>query len=282
MDTASHTEAEHKEPNRRGRAAGIIAIVIVAVSMSLAASGIAVWLTQGSTKHQAVGHPLYDGYTYERKEAGGVVMHALVTEPQKVTLDAVRGNVSASPYYGVNGGFFYNGDMLSIAVVNDQPVGGKPNEYGSGYANAKVPRGTLVWDGMSQKLSVQIVSNAGELNVTDRNHYWAQGGISMTLSGDQSWRNQMEEEMAPFPDDDRLRSAAVYNEEGTLYLIVSQTKTTNAEFRSAIIEAFGPMQDGIFLDGDGSSQLHAFEAALPGDGRQVEQMIRLKKPDENR
>jgi len=282
LDTAVHTKSEPKEPNRRGRAAGIAAIVIAAVALSFAASGIAVWLANGPSAGKAAGHPLYDGYTYERREANGVVMHALVTEPQKVTLDAVRGNISASPYYGVNGGFFYNGQLLSIAVVNDQPVGGKPNEYGSGYANAKVPRGTLVWDGVAKKLSVQVVSNAGELEVSDRNRYWAQGGISMMLSGDQSWRRQIEAESAPFPDDDRLRSAAVYDEKGALYLIVSQTKTTLAAFRSAIVEAFGPMRDGIFLDGDGSSQLHVFEASLPGDGRAVEQMIRLKRPDENR
>ncbi|GFN31787.1 hypothetical protein PCURB6_20470 [Paenibacillus curdlanolyticus] len=282
MDTAVHTEMEPNKPNRRGRAVSILAVVIVAVSLSLAASGIAIWLTQGSSKQQDVGHKLYDGYTYERKNVNGIMLHAIVTEPQKITLDVIHGNVSTSPYYGINGGFFYNGSLLSIAVINDQPVGGKPNDYGSGYVNMKVPRGTLVWDGIDKTLSVQVVSRADELKVSDRDHYWAQGGISMSLSDEQLWRKQLEKELAPMPDEERLRSAAVYDTKGTLYLIVSQTKTTLANFRSAIKEAFGPLEDGIFLDGDGSSQLHAYEAALPGDGRPVEQIIRLKKPDESR
>jgi hypothetical protein len=209
-------------------------------------------------------------------------MHALVTEPSKVTLEAVRGNVAGSPYYGVNGGFFYNGMLLSMAVINDQPVGGKPEMYGSGYSNAKLARGTLVWDGAANKLSVQVVSTADDVKVTDQAHYWAQGGISMRPSDDASWRQQADAEQAPFPDDDRLRTAAVYDKDGKLYLIVSQTKTTLRIFRQAILEAYGNMEDGIFLDGDGSSQLRAFEATLPGDGRGVEQMIRLKNPGENR
>ncbi|MBD3918353.1 phosphodiester glycosidase family protein [Paenibacillus sp. PR3] len=209
-------------------------------------------------------------------------MHALVTEPSKVTLEAVRGNVANSIYYGVNGGFFFNGMLLSIAVINDQPVGGKPETYGSGNSNVKFARGTLVWDGAANQLSVQVVSNAADLKVTDRNHYWAQGGISMRPTDESGWRQQVDAEQAPYPDDNRLRTAAVYDKDGKLYLIVSQTKTTLAIFRKAILEAYGEMEDGIFLDGDGSSQLRAFEATLPGDGRQVEQMIRLKNPGETR
>lgn len=274
------------EPSRtgkRGRAAWVAAVILLAAALSFGAGGIAIWLTTAQTEHHGTnGKPAYDGYAYVREEAEGVVMHALITEPSKVTLEAVRSNVARSPYYGVNGGFFYNGMLLSMAVINDQPIGGKPDAYGSGYSNLKLARGTLVWDGAANKLSVQVASNADALQVTDRAHYWAQGGISMRPSDDASWRQQVDAEQAPFPDDDGLRTAAVYDKDGKLYLIVSQTKTTLAKFRQAIVEAYGEMEDGIFLDGDGSSQLRAFEATLPGDGRQVEQMIRLKNPGENR
>lgn len=285
LDTQQSLNTEHSsEPERKkGRAAWVAAVVLLAVALSCAAAGIAIWLTAAQTDHHRTnGKPAYDGYTYAREEAEGVVMHALVTEPSKVTLEAVRGNVANSIYYGVNGGFFYNGMLLSMAVINDQPIGGKPETYGSGNSNVKFARGTLVWDGASDQLSVQVVSNANELEVTDRTHYWAQGGISMRPADDASWRQQAEAEQAPFPDDNRLRTAAVYDKDGKLYLIVSQTKTTLAIFRQAILEAYGEMEDGIFLDGDGSSQLRAFEATLPGDGRLVEQMIRLKNPGENR
>ncbi|GMK42519.1 hypothetical protein PCCS19_55790 [Paenibacillus sp. CCS19] len=290
MADSMETQQEHSSSNneagtsgRKGRAAWVAAVVLIAAALSFGAAGIAIWLTAAQTdNHGTNGKPAYDGYTYVRQEAEGVVMHALVTEPSKVTLEAVRGNVAGTPYYGVNGGFFYNGMLLSMAIINDQPVGGKPQTYGSGYSNVKFARGTLVWDGATDQLSVQVVSNADELKVTDRAHYWAQGGISMRPLDDAGWRQQADAEQAPFPDDDRLRTAAAYDKDGKLYLIVSQTKTTLATFRQAIIEAYGEMEDGIFLDGDGSSQLRAFEATLPGDGRQVEQMIRLKNPGENR
>jgi len=285
MDTQQYVNSEiPPEPGKeKGRAAWIAAIVLLAVALSSAAAGIAIWLTAALTGHHGTnGKPAYDGYTYVREEAEGIVMHALVTEPSKVTLEAVRGNIANSIYYGVNGGFFYNGMLLSMAVINDQPVGGKPDTYGSGNSNVKYARGTLVWDGAADQLSVQVVSNAADLKVTDRSHYWAQGGISMRPHDAAGWRQQVDAEQAPFPDDKRLRTAAVYDKDGKLYLIVSQTKTTLAIFRQAILEAYGEMEDGIFLDGDGSSQLRAFEATLPGDGRPVEQMIRLKNPGENR
>ncbi|MWC31219.1 phosphodiester glycosidase family protein [Paenibacillus sp. MMS18-CY102] len=269
-----------RKEERPSKAAGIIAIVFIAVAVSLAASGIAVWITTGSQQMRENNKPDYDGYAYELKQSGSVKLHTLVTEPERVTLEAVRGNVSASRFYGINGGFFYNGQLLSIAVVNDQPVGGQAGAYGSGADNMRVPRGTLVWDGVKDQLSVQVVSNQAELAVSDRDHYWAQGGISMKPKDEAGWQQQIEKELAPFPDDDRLRTAVVYDAEGHLYLIVTSTKTTLAAFRVAIIASIPTIEDGIFLDGDGSSQLRSFEASLSGDGRRVEQMIRLARKDE--
>jgi hypothetical protein len=219
-------------------------------------------------------------YTYEELLASnGMELHVLKTSPSNVTLTSIQNNVALTPYYGVNGGFFYEKALLSIAVVDGMPVNGEIKEYGSGDENAKYARGTLVWDGASDKLSVQVVRNASDLKVMDHTRFWAQGGISMSLGEDQDWLEQMKNEQAPNPEDNRLRSAMVYDHEGMLYLIVSSTKGSLQAFRDAIVEqvVVGNLEDGIFLDGDGSSQLRSAEKILTGDNRPVAQMVRLVK-----
>jgi hypothetical protein len=69
----------------------------------------------------------------------------------------------------------------------------------------------------------------------------------------------------------------VYDFEGNVYLIVSSTNGSLASFREAIVERIGMngLQDGIFLDGDGSSQLRSRQKDLQGDGRLVVEMLRL-------
>lgn len=209
--------------------------------------------------------------------SNGMELHYLRTRPSNVEPLTVRNNVAAAPYYGINGGFFYEDALLSVSVVNDAPVQGEPGQYGSGGSNAKYARGTLVWDGALDRLSVQVVRQAKEIEVTDRSRFWAQGGISMSLTRDEDWAVQAAEEASPLPDRNSLRSAAVYDTEGNLYLVVSATKGPLAVFRAAIVERIGAgkLADGIFLDGDGSSQLRSREKKLAGDGRPVVQMLRL-------
>ncbi|RAP76040.1 hypothetical protein [Paenibacillus montanisoli] len=221
--------------------------------------------------------PAHDYQYKEVKASNGFILHVVKTDPANVTLEAVRQNVTLSDYYGINGGFFYEQQLLSMAVVNGNPVAGENDSYGSGVENTKYPRGTLVWDGAANQLSVQIVSNASELQVTDRSKFWAQGGISMLLGRDEEWFAEAAKQHAPYMDDNRLRSAVVYDFAGEVYLIVSSTKGTLADFRAAILERVGEgrLSDGIFLDGDGSSQLQIAEALLPGDSRPVVQMIRI-------
>ncbi|CAM3938591.1 hypothetical protein COLU111180_15560 [Cohnella lubricantis] len=217
-------------------------------------------------------------YTYGTALASnGMTIHYLKTRPSNLSLEAVHQNVTLSPFYGVNGGFFYHEDLLSMAVVNDRPANGEAGGYGSGWENAKYARGTLVWDGSADRLSVQVVRQASELDVTDRANYWAQGGISMSLGRDVSWEEQAAAENAPYPYDRRLRSAAVYDREGNVYLVVSSSMGMLADFRAAIVETIAPgsLADGIFLDGDGSSQLRSREMKLRGDSRPVVQMIRI-------
>jgi len=233
---------------------------------------------KSTSEHAAEERPY--SYSYETAIASnGMELHTLKTKPSNVTLTKVNNNVSLTPYYGINGGFFYEEALLSIAVVNSIPVNGASGDYGNGAANSKYARGTLVWDGSADQLSVQIVRDASELKVKDNTRFWAQGGISMSLVEGVDWRQQIEAEQAPFADEERLRSAAVFDEDNMVYLVVSSTRGTLASFREAILEKVGKAKlvDGIFLDGDGSSQLRSEEAVLTGDARPVVQMLRIVK-----
>ncbi|MFD2116738.1 phosphodiester glycosidase family protein [Paenibacillus yanchengensis] len=217
-------------------------------------------------------------YEYiETKADNGLILHQVVTAPANISPEIINSNVTLSNKAGMNGGFFYNNDILSIAMVNGTALQGKADEYGSGGENVKYSRGTLVWDGQDNALSVQVVQSAKDIRVKDYSRFWAQGGISMSLQDDSNWLAQIEREAAPFANTEHLRSAIVYDDKGIVYLIVSETKATLEQFRDAIVQTVGNGQlvDGIFLDGDGSSQLNVKEKQLAGDTREVVQMIRI-------
>lgn len=223
-------------------------------------------------------------YEYRKlRAANGVVLYTLETTPDNVQLRTIETNVTGTPYYGINGGFFWEGALLSIAVVNDQPLKGLPGDYGSGWYNtgvqADLKRGTLVWDEIARRFSVQVVLEAGELQVTDKQHYWAQGGVSMGLSNERTWDQSMIPEQMPAYEEAHMRTGLVYDAQQNIYMIVTPTPCTIEQFRSAIIEKLGErhLVDGIFLDGDGSSQLNSKQAHLAGDHRQVYQMLTLKE-----
>lgn len=211
------------------------------------------------------------------KSGSGLLLHAVATTPAKIGLKAIQTNVTEDAADGMNGGFFWEGQLLSIAVINDRPVKGAPGDYGSGWYNIDRPRGTLVWDGATGRLSVQVTDRAEELAVTDRTQYWAQGGVSMGLTNENEWREQALAEEFPVMDEERLRSAMVYDTDSRIWLLVSDAPCTGPEFRSAIRETVSPgkLVDGIFLDGDGSSQLKLGGFKLEGDKRAVYQMITL-------
>lgn len=222
-----------------------------------------------------------DGLTargYRKLHAdNGVVLHAVRASPEKIGLKAIQTNVTEDPADGINGGFFWEEQLLSIAVTNDRPVKGAPGDYGSGWYNIDRPRGTLVWDGVTGGLSVQVTDRAEELVVTDRSRYWAQGGVSMGLHNEKLWQEQALLEEFPVMDEKRLRSAIVYDKDRQVWLLLSDGLCTGPEFRTAIKQTVAPgkLDDGIFLDGDGSSQLKLGQFKLPGDRRTVYQMITL-------
>jgi hypothetical protein len=206
----------------------------------------------------------------------GVVLHVLKTEPSRISLHSINDNVVKSGTNGINGGFFWENQLLSIAVVDGMPVSGSPKEYGSGWFNVKYARGTIVYDRVTKIVDVQRAASVDDLHISDAARFWAQGGISMNIKDDSNWyRIAVQEEGLPFPDDERLRSGMVYDNHGELYLVVTSTKCTADKFRTAIKGSIadGELNEAIFLDGDGSSQLLAGNIELKGDGRPVVQMI---------
>jgi hypothetical protein len=240
----------------------------------LAATAITLlyWLFPGNDR-------LLEDAIHSRMTApNGVVLHVLQAHPQRITLQSIDENVTRSGRIGINGGFFWEKQLLSIAVNDGKPVNGEPKQFGSGWFNIKYKRGTLVYDRVAAMLSVQQAASVEELRVTDKTAFWAQGGVSMSLQDDTGWREiALEEEAMPFPDDQRLRSAMAFDAGGNIYLIVSSSKCSAEQFREAIKAEVGggKLVDGIFLDGDGSSQLLAGKIKLEGDNRTVLQMIEV-------
>lgn len=167
---------------------------------------------------------VFDGlphrYIYA-ESSGEVQLHMMSLNPEDVVLRRAGQPLRQIAAYGINGGFFYGDDLLSIAIMNDVPVNGAPQGYGSGWFNAKYERGTLVWDGAAGAFSVQVVASGGDLAVSDRGHYWAQGGISMNLQHEELWAAAAAAEHLPFEGERRLRSGLVYDQSGKLWLLVT-------------------------------------------------------------
>lgn len=225
-------------------------------------------------------------YVYGKVTASnGVVLHYMKTSPNNTTLRYVGTNstLKDSGYYGVNGGFFDPADLtklLSIAVINDQPINGNRGDYGSGWYNVWLdhpPRGTLVWDPVARQYSVQVVVHAGELRgITDRGNYWAQGGISMTLGDDVRWDDQALAEAIPGGlATQTTRAGLVYNAGLNIWYVVTTTRCTPGAFRSAIKETIGSgtLVDGIFLDGGSSVSMNSAEFSY--GSRKIPQIVSL-------
>jgi hypothetical protein len=226
-------------------------------------------------------HPQH--YYFNKLTASNdVVLSVIRTNADNVQLQNIATNVTQTTYYGINGGFFWEGALLSIAVMNDKPLIGRAGDYGSGWYNwsdGTYKRGTLVWDGLHKQFSVQLAGQASELHISSIDDYWAQGGVSMSLGNEANWEKQIIYEHMPGYNDGHMRSGLVYDENQQLYMVVTTTSCTVAQFRSAILEKLGNQKlvDGIFLDGDGSSQLQVRDARIVGDHRQVYQMLSLKR-----
>lgn len=96
-----------------------------------------------------------EGITYTQTTTdNGVTLHVLQTEPDNISLLAINDNVLRSGHSGINGGFFWEDQLLSIAVMDGVPANGSVKEYGSGWFNAKYDRGTMVYDRITKNVDV--------------------------------------------------------------------------------------------------------------------------------
>ncbi len=211
----------------------------------------------------------YGTWTY-----GSNKLHYIKTVPEKLTpLANSSGNISSSNYYNcINAGFFgwdstrwpYN--VSSIAVINDKPIYEGNNKgyiYGIGQGNDG-EKGTLVYDRGEDKLSVQVVDHYLDLDVENRDNYYAFGGVS--------WDNYASEKL-PSYSSARYRSAIVYDRYDNVYCIVTNSSMTAADFKKAV-EANVNVENGIHLDGSGSSQMkYNNEVKCDGDGRSIPVLV---------
>ncbi len=221
-------------------------------------------------------------YTYDTVTSNGINLNYIKTSPNNVAPTYINPPkaMSHTGYYGINGGYFNNNfSILSIAVVNNLPVNGIAGDINGGWANQNYDRGTLVWDQTARQYSVQVVRRASELSVSDKNNYWAQGGISMCLDkNDQDWKAQMEAEHLSLTETDR-RSALVYNSGLNIWLVTTSNRCTAGAFRSAISNGIGnnTLVNGIFLDGGSSASMRCKEFYM--DANFLPEIIRLKNTD---
>jgi hypothetical protein len=217
-------------------------------------------------------------YTYS--EPRGPRLSVIKASPNNIILKEINKNVASGVDTGINGGFFYSSDLLSIAVNNDIPACGVAGAYGSGWYNEKYARGTLVWDRSTGVYSVQVVKSAAELDVSDRSNYWAQGGISMSLQDDANWEAVATAQGMPNMTGSTYRTALIWNSGFNIWLVISEEACTAKAFRGAVkyLVGSGTIVDGIFLDGGGSTQMKCTENTFSGDGRSVVQMIAIITP----
>jgi hypothetical protein len=204
------------------------------------------------------------------------ILTAMKTDGDNILLRAIHANVGTGEIYGINGSFFDEdtGAILSMAVNDDTPVKGKAGDYGVGWDNVKYSRGTLLYDKYFRTASIQTVQSPNDFWVADRNAYWAQGGISMSLPDDYSWSTIATQQHMPNMYGVVSRSALLCDYAANIWLVTSKPCTA-AEFRVQAKALDPTIADGIFLDSGGSTEQRCYNIRIRGDGRKVYEMVSL-------
>ena len=267
-------------------------------------------LTGNTLVGAATPEPLYGfsstDVTIDDLSGANMTLNTIETTASNIVLQANDGTVPSSDApAAVNGGFFTpsppegSGGILSIAVNDDTPIAGPSGDNFIGLNNDFTSRGTLYWDGDTNTAGVEQVSDVdGLTNITDRSNYWAQGGISMDLNSTATedangLTPTINGELSPGLNggatEGAPRTALVYDdisnngtgETGTdVYLITTEDSVTLGEFRSAIQQTYTTAEDGIFLDGGGSTQIKSPDfnssGSDPAPGRDIPQIVALE------
>ena len=226
-------------------------------------------------------------YTYSKVTAqNGVVLHSMKGSPVDIRLHS-RGKLESPKsildsgwLYGINGGFFNvsNKQLLSISLKNGSEI------TAGGSSNARANRGTLIWDNKAKKFYCKQITTKTQVEalVSDKTNYWAQGGVSLALrQSDSDWKDMIapNNEYLPGSTSNTQRAAVVYNNTNNIWLIVTDTKCTITEFRTAINENIGSgtLVDGISLDGSTCAQMYCAEKHVQHP-RSVVSVIGFKRP----
>lgn len=177
--------------------------------------------------------------------------------------------LTAGTVFGVNAGFANNNNYtqpFSIAVRNDLPVSGAKGTQFSGWNNEYYTRGTLVYDSYINHLSVKVIDNASQAGYVRPDMYWAIGGISLGLKNS-NWSAQMTAEHVDGIggiSSPAARTAIVYDSSNNIHLVITPEKISITAFRAAILNKIANVQDGVLLDGGGSTEMLCTEYKFAG------------------
>ncbi|ORX92090.1 hypothetical protein K493DRAFT_377488 [Basidiobolus meristosporus CBS 931.73] len=181
--------------------------------------------------------------------------------------------VASSKLHGINGGFFYRGNLLSIAAS----TGGK-SVHNGGDKNAK-KRGTMVcykFSNGSFGVDVPVIGSLSEFTVPEKSTIeWAVGGYSLHLestdASDAFISKLQKDEQTDnisnvFKGGFSHRSAIGYRRQDGKIVMASFYCSSVLEVRNVMKNAY--MCDiAIMLDGGGSSQISGI-AIVPGSNKQ--------------
>ena len=230
-------------------------------------------------------------HSYTKAYKNGITLHIIETHANNIQMVNLRqdSELSESPYYGVNGGYFtFDGvseGCFNMALNNGEGVG--PGI--SGTYNADFGFGVIGYYNSNVFYVPYCTNNTNLRNELGGNAVWAQGGGVLNL-GDPNWTVYDMDYTEDPTGSSRGRTAIVANTTtNKVYLVVMQEDVAKsvAAFRTAIMSYFGITSSntnyvGLLLDGGGSSSLKAKRYAnvtydvYQDNGRKLCQIIALK------
>lgn len=202
-------------------------------------------------------------HTFVRTTVNKVTLSIIETNPSNIKLVNLNKSscLSASNYYGINGGFFDSStassrDMYNIAK-SDGTVISDGNSCGNGVISYK--GGTT--------LSYETARHSYEISGVNSSGTWSQGGALMSL-GSASWEDRLD--YPNFPNEantlSNAWSALIVDREKIKVLLVATNTICKLETFRAAIQSYLDISDGvsddkrykgIFLDGGFSTELRA-------------------------
>lgn len=221
---------------------------------------------------------------------GYIRLKWIKTSPRNIKLTPITSTVPASKLLGMNAGFFDDAsqDVYSICIQNSKTVthGRTYNGYYNVTSVGTKARGTLVWDDPFRTYRLQTIEAAHELSIGDPDNYWAQDGVNLFLSSNSSWSNLIHSPKKgeyisdQSPTDAYNRSALLYGSSLNVYLVISETKCTLDQFRTAIQLGVEPSNgtNGIALDGANATQMNIPDSNysfLGGSSRKLPAMLQV-------